>query len=62
MSVARWVESVFVGRDQRKEKDLLIAEQKGIARNNIQAVQSGARLVQHMSGMIQMIAEHNHAK
>lgn len=62
MNLARWVESVFVGEDKRESLDREIALQRSIARNNTQAVQSGARLVQHMSGMLQLMAESHHGK
>lgn len=59
MSLSRWVESLFIGEDMRDEKDREIAYQRSQAINNTQAVQSGARLVQHMSGMLKLMAEEN---
>lgn len=59
MTLARWIERIFVGKDLREEKDREIAEQKALIRNSTQAVQSGARLVQHMSGVMQLMAENN---
>lgn len=62
MSLARWVEQLFMGRDLRKEKDKAIAEQKAINRNYAQSVQSGARMIEHMSGVMQIVAESKHAE
>lgn len=62
MTLARWLENIFVGQDKRESLDREIAIVKANAINDTQAVKSGARLVQHMSGMLQIVAESQHAK
>lgn len=62
MNLARHIEELFVGKDQRAEKDLAIARERAEMINNVQAVRSGARLVEHMSGMLRLMVEENHAK
>lgn len=62
MTLAQWIESFFVGQDRREILDREIAIAKSNAINDTQVVQSGARLVQHMSGMLQIIAENQNAK
>ena len=60
MNLARWVEGIFVGEDRREQLDRAIDFQRSIARNNTQVVHSGARLIQHMSGMLQLVTESQH--
>lgn len=55
MTLARFIERLFIGEDRRESLDREIAAQRSIAINNTQAVQSGARLVQNMSGMLQIV-------
>jgi hypothetical protein len=62
MTLARWIEKLFLGEDQREDKDRQIAMARSTTLNHTQAVQSGARLVQHMSGVLQIVAESQHAK
>lgn len=62
MSLARRIEEFFVGKDRRAETDRAIARERAEMINNVQAVRSGARLVEHMSGMLQLMVNENHAK
>lgn len=56
MNLARHIERFFLGEDTRDAKDAEIARYRSQIAQNSQVVQSGARVITHMSEMMQLIA------
>lgn len=56
-TLAKRIERFFLGEDRNDEKDAKIAEFTAQIKQNTQVTQSGARVINHMSGMMKLMAE-----
>lgn len=61
MKLTQWVEKMFTSGD-REQKDEEINRLRATARNNTQVVLSGTRIVETMTGMLQIVTENHHGK
>lgn len=56
-TLAKRIERFFLGEDRNDETDAAIARYQAQIAQNTQVTQSGARVINSMSGMIKLMAE-----
>jgi hypothetical protein len=56
MKLSKHIERIFLGTYDRDAKDAEIAYHRSQIAQNTQVVQSGARVITHMSEMMQLLA------